>query len=264
MSSNRTKPTGKEKNTRGQAQEKKAPLARRSRYEQRLSRSQRRRVILLLLALIGGAIIVLGVIFFRSTGTGTSTSNSLAGQYAFQVGNPGPGAQAPEIALPATDGSTFDLAAHHGKTVLLYFQEGLTCQPCWDQLKDIQTHLDQFHALGITSVVSITTDPLAQLKQKVTDEGLSVPVLSDPSGRSRWAHHLARGLRRRTELYHGCTDSQSPCGYSNGNPEKVVREDAYSVADSGSVRIVRASQRDPRTFAGGVWIFPRPARSAHA
>jgi len=181
VSSNRTKPTGKEKNTRGQAQEKKAPLARRSRYEQRLSRSQRRRVILLLLALIGGAIIVLGVIFFRSTGTGTSTSNSLAGQYAFQVGNPGPGAQAPEIALPATDGSTFDLAAHHGKTVLLYFQEGLTCQPCWDQLKDIQTHLDQFHALGITSVVSITTDPLAQLKQKVTDEGLSVPVLSDPS-----------------------------------------------------------------------------------
>jgi peroxiredoxin Q/BCP len=130
---------------------------------------------------IGVAIIGLGVIFFHSTGTSSSTSNSLAGQYAFQVGNPGPGAQAPEIALPATDGSTFDLAAHHGNTVLLYFQEGLTCQPCWDQLKDIQTHLDQFHALGITSVVSITSDPLAQLKQKVTDEGLSTPVLSDPS-----------------------------------------------------------------------------------
>lgn len=181
MSSKTTKPAGREQSTRDQPPEKKVPLAQRSRYEQRLSRRQRRRVILLLLVVIGGAIIGLGVIFFRSTETGTSTNNGLAGQYAFQVGNPGPGAQAPEIALSATDGSTFDLAAQHGKTVLLYFQEGLTCQPCWDQLKDIQTHLDQFHALGITSVVSITTDPLAQLKQKGTDEGLSLPVLSDPS-----------------------------------------------------------------------------------
>ncbi|SRR5579885_353720 len=179
MSSKAAKPSRKEKNTRGRAPEKRAPQAQRSRYEQHLARRRRRRFILLLLAVIGMAIIGLGVIFFRSTGT--STGNSLAGQYAFQVGNPGPGAQAPEFTLPATNGSTFDLAAQHGKTVLLYFQEGLTCQPCWDQLKDLQTHLDQFHALGITSVVSITTDPLAQLKQKVTDEGLSIPVLSDLS-----------------------------------------------------------------------------------
>lgn len=179
MSSKAAKPTRKEKSTRDRPQEKRAPQARRSRYEQHLSRRRRRRFILLLLAVIGVAIIGLGVIFFRSTGT--STGNSLAGQYAFQVGNPGPGAQAPEFTLSATNGSTFDLAAQQGKTVLLYFQEGLTCQPCWDQLKDIQTHLNQFHALGITSVVSITTDPLAQIKQKVTDEGISIPVLSDSS-----------------------------------------------------------------------------------
>jgi peroxiredoxin Q/BCP len=36
-------------------------------------------------------------------------------------------------------------------------------------------------ALGIDQVVSITSDPLSALKQKVADEGLSIPVLSDPN-----------------------------------------------------------------------------------
>ena len=131
---------------------------------------------------VGGAIIVLGVIFFLNTAGGSSAgTSSLAGQYAFQVGHPGPGEQAPSITLPSTAGGTFDLAAMRGKTVLLYFQEGLTCQPCWDQLKDIQSNINQFQALGIDQVVSITTDPLNALQQKVADEGLTIPVLSDPS-----------------------------------------------------------------------------------
>ena len=128
---------------------------------------------------VGVAIIALGVIFFLNNQGGSSTGTGQAGQYAFQVGSPGPGATAPEIKLLATDGSTFDLAAMRGKTVLLYFQEGLTCQPCWDQLKDIQSNTSQFQALGINTIVSITTDPLDALKQKVADEGLSIPVLSD-------------------------------------------------------------------------------------
>jgi len=128
------------------------------------------------------AIIALGVIFFlNNPNTGnSSTSANQAGKYAFQVGVPGPGQQAPPITLPSTAGDTFDLASLHGKTVLLYFQEGLTCQPCWDQLKDIQSNSNQFHALGIDTFVSITTDPLDALQQKVANEGLSIPVLSDP------------------------------------------------------------------------------------
>src|SRR5205807_2658526 len=35
-------------------------------------------------------------------------------------------------------------------------------------------------ALGIDNIVSITTNPLSALKQKVTDEQISIPVLSDP------------------------------------------------------------------------------------
>lgn len=111
-----------------------------------------------------------------------------AGAYAYQVGTPGPGSPAPAIRLPSSRGGTFDLAADRGQTVLLYFQEGLGCQPCWDQLRDIERQFDQYKALGITRVVSITTDPLDATKQKVNDEGLSSPVLSDPDLRVSQAY----------------------------------------------------------------------------
>lgn len=131
---------------------------------------------------IGMAVIVLGTIYFLNNGRSRSTaSTGQASNYSFAVGNPGPGEQAPPIELQSTDGSTFDLAAMRGKTVLLFFQEGLACQPCWDQMKDMESNIGQFQALGIDKIVSITTDPLDALKQKVADESISTPVLSDPS-----------------------------------------------------------------------------------
>ena len=171
-----TKTAQNEKGKKGPAPSKKAPSPRRRMVRRR--RGLRAGIIAVIV--VGVAIIALGVIFFVNNSGGSSTgTSSQAGQYAFQVGSPGPGEPAPEIRLPATDGSTFDLAAMRGKTVLLYFQEGLSCQPCWDQLKDIQSHSDQFQALGMNQIVSITTDPLGALKQKVADEGLTIPVLSD-------------------------------------------------------------------------------------
>ena len=107
----------------------------------------------------------------------------------FQMGKPGPGEQAPGFSLASTAGGNLDLSALRGKTVLLYFQEGVGCQPCWDQLKDIETGWSGFKALGIDQIVSITTDPLSALKQKVADEGLSTPVLADPTLSASKAYH---------------------------------------------------------------------------
>ncbi len=158
---------------------KKAPSSR-----NRYTRKRRGPGVGLWIALIvGAAVLALGVIFYlnnAASGNNSAAGSNQAGKYAFQVGSPGPGQQAPSLQLPSTAGGTFDLSAQRGKTVLLYFQEGLSCQPCWDQLKDIQSHLSDFHALGIDTVVSITTDPLNALQQKVADEGLTLPVLSDP------------------------------------------------------------------------------------
>lgn len=132
---------------------------------------------------LGLAVMALGAIFLLNNPGGSAGSAAdvgLAGKYAFQVGKPGPGEMAPPMQLPSTDGGTFELASLRGQTVLLYFQEGIMCQPCWDQLKDIEANRDKFETLGIDKVVSITSDPLPALKQKVAYEGLSSPVLSDP------------------------------------------------------------------------------------
>jgi peroxiredoxin len=135
---------------------------------------------------VGLAVVVLLVIFLVANRGGDQQG---AGRYAFQVGDPGPGSKAPPIRLATTNDATFDLAAPAGQTTLLYFQEGLGCQPCWDQLTDIQANLASFKALGITRVLSITTDPLDAIRQKVTDMGISIPVASDPDLAVSHAYH---------------------------------------------------------------------------
>ena len=80
------------------------------------------------LALIAiAAIAVLGVVFALNR---PASGGGQAGRYAYQVGKPGVGEQALPITLPSTDGGTFDLAAYRGQTVLLFFQEGIGCEPC--------------------------------------------------------------------------------------------------------------------------------------
>jgi peroxiredoxin Q/BCP len=138
---------------------------------------------------IGIAVIILGIIYLLNNANGSSATSNQASSYPFQVGSPGPGEQAPSFKLQSTDGSTFDLASLHGKTMLLFFQEGLGCQPCWDQMKDMESKWSEFQALGIDKIVSITTNPLDALKQKVADEGLSTPVLSDPNFTVSQAYH---------------------------------------------------------------------------
>jgi peroxiredoxin len=124
---------------------------------------------------------LLAIFLAANRGNDRATSGQQgAGRYAYQVGSPGPSATAPPINLETTDGKRFDLAAPAGQTTLLYFQEGLGCQPCWDQLTDIQANLEKYRALGITRILSITTDPLDAIRQKVTDQRITIPVASDP------------------------------------------------------------------------------------
>lgn len=133
-----------------------------------------------------GALALGGIFFASNSGqsAGGGSTEASAGdreQFPYAVGEPGPGDQAPAISLPSTDGGTFDLAAQRGKRTLLYFQEGIMCQPCWDQLKDLEAQRSKLAPLGIDQLVSITHDPLPNLRAKVAEEGLTTPVLSDPN-----------------------------------------------------------------------------------
>jgi peroxiredoxin Q/BCP len=125
---------------------------------------------------IAGVIGILFAIFSSS-----SSPSSKAGAYLYQVGSPGQGQAAPRFSLAASTGGTISLSAYQGRTVLLFFQEGLTCQPCWDQIKDLQNHAALLKAAGINQVVSITGDPAGSITQKTHDMRLTIPVLSDPN-----------------------------------------------------------------------------------
>ncbi len=136
---------------------------------------------LLAIPLVVGGLYALSAL---GKGGGGGSASHGGGTYPYAIGSPGPGDSAPPLTLPSTSGGTFDLASYRGKQqVLLFFQEGLTCEPCWTQLQALQKDLSKFRALGIGPIVSITTDPIDQIKQKVKDEGIAIPVLADVGAR---------------------------------------------------------------------------------
>lgn len=87
--------------------------------------------------------------------------------------------KAPSFTLPATTGQNISLSDYEGKkNVLLYFQEGIMCAPCWKQLEDIQKEYDKFESLEI-EVLTITVDPLNALIKESQKRGITLPVLDD-------------------------------------------------------------------------------------
>ncbi|MFD3928306.1 peroxiredoxin family protein [Streptomyces sp. NPDC058614] len=155
--------------------------AERENERQRRRRRQRLRngaiVAVILIAVVGG----LYAVFNKSEQASAS---------GYEVGSPGIGKTAPGFSLASSSGGTTSLADARGKTVLLYFQEGLTCQPCWDQIRDLEKSSAKVKAAGVDEIVSITTDPANLIARKVTDEKLTTPVLSDPNLKVSKAYHM--------------------------------------------------------------------------
>ena len=156
------------------------PTATRNRHrrDQRRSPGRSRAVWygLIAVAVIGA----LAMVFAANSpgGAGGDAAAGSASGYAFEVGEPNSG-PAPGFDLPAATGDSVALDDYAGQNVLLYFQEGLMCQPCWTQLTDIEARWGDFDALGVDAIVSITNDPVDALTQKVELEGIDAPVLSD-------------------------------------------------------------------------------------
>jgi peroxiredoxin len=137
--------------------------------------------------IIGGlvALALIGLFVIYRAGAGGAGTG--AGNARFEVGSPGIGAMAPEFLLPdatapsATGGlpPPVKLSAYRGKTVLLYFHEGLGCQPCWDQIRDLQKDPATLASVGADELLTITTGPLDLVAQKMRDERLTAPALVD-------------------------------------------------------------------------------------
>lgn len=145
----------------------------------RARRTKRIRSALAWSAVAFGAVGALAFAFFTNPGQQSPAGGAGGGAYPFEIGSPGPGDGAPDFTLPATDGSTFTLSDARGENVLLFFQEGLGCQPCWDNMKEIEARMEEFEALGVDRMLTITTDPLGNTEEKVGAESLRFPVLAD-------------------------------------------------------------------------------------
>jgi peroxiredoxin Q/BCP len=86
---------------------------------------------------------------------------------------------APDFTLPSSNGGTVSLSDYRGKkNVLLYFQEGVMCDPCWQQTLDIQKKYDKFQSQDI-ELVTITVDPLNAVTKNANRFGITLPVLAD-------------------------------------------------------------------------------------
>lgn len=90
------------------------------------------------------------------------------------------GTVAPDLSLPDVSGSTFRLSDALSKSnVLLFFHEGVACPACFQQMRDLQREDARLQALD-TSLVSITADPMSELKAgAVREKVVGMPLLSD-------------------------------------------------------------------------------------
>ncbi|CRK55252.1 Thiol peroxidase, Bcp-type [Alloactinosynnema sp. L-07] len=160
-----------------------------------------RRGTLIAASLITVAVVALYLVYQGSQPT-TEASGGGSG-YKHVAGEPGTGATAPDFTLPSSGGGEVSLADYRGRSVLLYFQEGLMCQPCIDQITDLEANEAALEKAGVDEVVSISHDPINQVTRKAADANLSTPWLSDPDQRVIHAYDAHKyGMMRETTAGH--------------------------------------------------------------
>ncbi len=90
------------------------------------------------------------------------------------------GDPAPTFTLPCSDGSEVSLTDFLGRKVVVYFYPAAATPGCTVQANDFEASLQQLAGAGY-AVVGISPDPPEKLASFAAAEGLSFPLLSDPS-----------------------------------------------------------------------------------
>jgi thioredoxin-dependent peroxiredoxin len=91
-----------------------------------------------------------------------------------------PGDQAPDFTLPDADGKPVALADYRGRKVVVYFYPAASTPGCTKEACDFRDSLAPLNSAGI-DVLGISPDKPAKLVKFRDAEGLTFPLLSDPS-----------------------------------------------------------------------------------
>ncbi len=135
------------------------------------------------LVLFAGAFVLLALLYFGPIRGYNSTSSDASGPSA-KAEDPRiklvAGRMAPDFSLPDVNGTTFRLDEARAKgNTLLFFQEGIQCPACFQQMRDLQREDAKLRALE-TSLITITSDSLNDLKAASKRESVvGMPLLSD-------------------------------------------------------------------------------------
>ncbi len=102
---------------------------------------------------------------------------------------------APDFTLPAVGGGNVSLSDYRGqKNVLLFFNEGYGCAPCWQQIRGLQDQREEFDKAQ-TELVAVMVDPVDVLAEEGQRYGIAVPMLSDTERTVSNAYQvLGRGM----------------------------------------------------------------------
>jgi peroxiredoxin Q/BCP len=91
-----------------------------------------------------------------------------------------PGDEAPPFTLPDADGNAVSLDSYRGRKVVVYFYPAAMTPGCTTQACDFRDSLESLHAAGV-DVIGISPDQPAKLAKFREKEGLTFPLLADPS-----------------------------------------------------------------------------------
>jgi peroxiredoxin len=141
-----------------------------ARYNRRLQAESKRRSWWAILG-VAAAVAVGGFIILRSAGV-TGGTTAAAGA---PLGKP---IAAENVAVQSTTGKDVSLAQYHGRKLVVYLYEGITCGPCQAQLQTLQQDLPAIRKME-GEVVAISVDPMNVSQSAAKQMKLGFPILDD-------------------------------------------------------------------------------------
>ncbi|GAA4218566.1 peroxiredoxin Q/BCP [Streptosporangium album] len=144
-----------------------------------------------------------------------------------------PGDAAPDVTLPAADGTTVSLDTYRGKRVILYFYPAAMTPGCTKQACDFRDSLASLTSAGFV-VLGVSKDTPAKLAKFVERDALTFPLLSDPD----LEVHKAYGVYGEKTMYGKTSLGVIRSTFVIGPDGKIERA-LYNVKATGHVARLR-------------------------
>lgn len=101
------------------------------------------------------------------------------------------GSVAPDFSLPSTSGKTISLSEYKGKNIMLFFNEGVMCAPCWQEISRLERFKDDFDKLN-TVIIPISVDDQKTWDPIIQEERITMPILIDADRKVSGAYKVLK------------------------------------------------------------------------